>query len=593
MHEAEPSRAGSRPWFTVPRLRRPRTRGDVSTPGGGGPWRNDARWGRIVRVLRSWVSREPVLPPYTSGPIPLVRVARRSVAFGALALFMFVYGAAFGLFGEAFPFVFVVPIGILLLIVIWALPDLKEGPVRTLEVLFFIFLVVQALWPSYLAVAIPGLPAITMVRITGAPFAVVLLMCVSTSRAFRRQLSEALSGAPLVWGLYVAFIAIQGLSILFSPMPLFSIDRFASAQLAWTAIFFGSCYLMAKPGVAMRWVKVMWAMSIVVGLLAIWERHLQHVPWAGHIPGFLKINDERVAEILAGRIRAYGGGYRAESTFAGPIELGEWLAFLMPFILHLAMTSRRRWTRRGAIATIPFLSVIVFIANARSGMFGWLISFILYGAYWGYRRWRFDRTSLFGALVFFGYPLAGLLAILPVFFVGRVRSVFWGTGSALGSTDARKQQWALGWPKVIRHPWGYGIGLDGDVVGWVSPGGFMSIDTYYLSILVEYGFVGFIVYFGIFAMAIFEVVRLVLSKALGEDEEASLVVPAGIAMANFVVIKSVFSQEDNHSIVFMILGMLIALSARLKRSPELALASARAQPRRAVGQVRRPSLARG
>ena len=121
----------------------------------------------------------------------------------------------------------------------------------------------------------------------------------------------------------------------------------------------------------------------------------------------------------------------------------------------------------------------------------------------------------------------------------------------------------------------------------------MSIDTYYLSVLVDYGFVGFAVYFGIFAMAIFEVVRLVISKVLGEDEEASLVVPAGIAMANFVVIKSVFSQEDNHSIVFMILGMLIALSARLKRSPEPALARTRAQPRRVLGQVRRPSLARG
>ncbi|HEY1928464.1 MAG TPA: O-antigen ligase family protein [Caulobacteraceae bacterium] len=510
-----------------------------------------------------------------------------------LGLFLLVYGAAFGLFGQFFPLVFVIPIGVLALMVIWALPDLKVGPVRMLETLFFTFLIAEVIWPSYLALAIPGLPQISMARITGAPFAIVLLVCLSTSSGFRRDLAASLAGAPLVWGLFVAFVAIQALSILFSAFPLFTIDRFASDQLAWTAIFFGACYLMAKPGVATRWVNVMWGMTIFVGFIALWEHHLQHVPWANHVPPFFKIDDPRVAQILAGEVRPYGGGYRAESTFAGPIQLGEFLALVMPFIIHLAVTSSNRRTRWAAIATIPFVTLTVVIANARSGMFGWLISFVLYGAYWGYRRWRFDRTSLFGALVFFGYPLAGVLTVIPVLFVGRIHAMFFGSGLAVASGNARKEQWALGWPKALRHPWGYGVGRSADVVGWLSPGGFNSIDTYYLTVLVEYGFVGFIVYFGMFLMAIFEVVRLVLSRALGDDEETSLIVPAAVALANFVVIKSVFSQEDNHSIVFMILGMLIALSSRLKNVAEPATASARAQPRRAVGQVRRPSLARG
>lgn len=122
----------------------------------------------------------------------------------------------------------------------------------------------------------------------------------------------------------------------------------------------------------------------------------------------------------------------------------------------------------------------------------------------------------------------------------------------------------------------------------------MSIDTYYLSVLVDYGFVGFIIYFGIFIAAIFEVARLVISKTLRQaDEEASLIIPAAIAIVNFVVIKSVFSQEDNHSTVFMILGMIIALSARLKRSAEPVAATVSAQPRRAVSHARRPGFARG
>jgi hypothetical protein len=513
------------------------------------------------------------------------------VGFTGLALFLLVYGAAFGVFGSVFPVVFLVPLVVLGLLVIWALPDLRTGPVRTLETLFFAFLGAQLIWPGYLAIVLPGLPWITMVRLVGIPFAVVLLACLSTSSGFRRDLAAALAGAPLVWSLYVAFIFIQAASVLFSSFPFFSLDRFASDQLAWTAIFFASCYLMAKPGFAMRWLKVLWGITIFIGFIALWERKLQHVPWAGHLPPFLKIDDPRVEDILAGRVRAYGGGYRAEATFSGPIQLGEYLALVMPFVIHLAMTSSDKLIKRAAIATIPFLSIIVLLANARSGMFGWLISFILYGAYWGYRRWRFNRSSLLGALIFFGYPVAGILAILPVFFVGRVHALFWGTGAAVGSGDARKQQWALGFPKVLRHPWGYGVGRASEVVGWFTPGGFNSIDTYYLTVIVEYGVVGFVVYFGMFLLAIFEAARLVLARALGDDEEAWLIVPAAIALANFVVIKSVFSQEDNHSIVFMILGMVVALSSRFKAAPEKAVASTPVRTGRGMGQIRRPGLA--
>jgi len=43
-------------------------------------------------------------------------------------------------------------------------------------------------------------------------------------------------------------------------------------------------------------------------------------------------------------------------------------------------------------------------------------------------------------------------------------------------------------------------------------------------------------------------------------------IPAGIALVNFFVIKSVFAQSDNHAIVFMILGMVVALLWRLRHA---------------------------
>ena len=49
------------------------------------------------------------------------------------------------------------------------------------------------------------------------------------------------------------------------------------------------------------------------------------------------------------------------------------------------------------------------------------------------------------------------------------------------------------------------------------------------------------------------------------DREYTFLVPIGIAMLNFLVIKSVFSEEANHPIVFMYIGMIVALAARIRR----------------------------
>ena len=54
-----------------------------------------------------------------------------------------------------------------------------------------------------------------------------------------------------------------------------------------------------------------------------------------------------------------------------------------------------------------------------------------------------------------------------------------------------------------------------------------------------------------------------------------MLVPLSIAMAAFLVIKAVFSQQDGHSLVFAMLGMLVAYAflALLKASIYLLMAA--------------------
>ncbi len=50
------------------------------------------------------------------------------------------------------------------------------------------------------------------------------------------------------------------------------------------------------------------------------------------------------------------------------------------------------------------------------------------------------------------------------------------------------------------------------------------------------------------------------------DDDIELVAPAIIALMNFILIKSVLSQQENHALVFVILALVVALIWRAKQN---------------------------
>src|SRR3546814_8369629 len=80
---------------------------------------------------------------------------------------------------------FLVPVIALGLLVIWALPETHWAPTKTLAWLLIAFLIALPLWPNYLAIALPGMPWITLLRIIGAPMILLLLIALSVSAEFR------------------------------------------------------------------------------------------------------------------------------------------------------------------------------------------------------------------------------------------------------------------------------------------------------------------------------------------------------------------------------------------------------------------------
>ena len=485
---------------------------------------------------------------------------RRAALFTLWVVAAF-YGIAYTLFGRFLLLQLSLPLIALAGLVIWLLPDTGRAPTRLLERLLFGFLIALLCWPDYLALALPGLPWITAIRLVSVPLALVMLLCLSLSSEFRRDLLATLNATPLIWKLMLAFVAISAISIGFSGDVGMSISKFIIAQLYWTVIFFVSCYVFVRAGRANFFATLIWVIVLAVSIIALLEWRQQAVPWAGHIPSFLKIEDESVQRILTARSRAATGIYRVQSKFTTPLGLAEFLALATPFLLHYAVTAKRLGVRLCAVATLPLVFYVIRLSDSRLGVVGFFMAFMLYLLAWGVLRWRRDRDSLFGPAVVLGYPAMFAAFIAATFVIGRLRAIVWGTGAQQFSSDAREMQIAAGIPKILSHPWGYGIGRGADVLGFTNAADVLTIDTYFLLVGLEYGIIGFLVYYGMIVAAMVYGSKYAM---LAQDKETRLLLPLTIALCNFFIIKSIFSQQENHPLVFAMLGMICALVLRSK-----------------------------
>jgi hypothetical protein len=496
---------------------------------------------------------------------PLKRVGDVSLigyVFGvaALILFSIIYGAALAFLAPHLLPLFSIPLVILAALILWALPTNSKGPRSTVVVLTYAFVVALILWPNYLAIALPGLPWLTVIRLVGFPLMSALLLCLSTSANFRKEINSLLRINRVILVLICTFVCIQLLSIAMSHNKAASLQKFIVAQMEWTSIFFSSVYFFSGRGRIERWAGLLWALAIAVGLIGIWQFKLHKLPWVGHIPSFLAISDDSVRRTLAGGGRAYTNGYRIDSTFGTPLGLSEYIALTFPFVLYFGLHGQAVWLRLLAVSSIPFLIFVVVLTDSRLGMVGCFLALLIYPLVEGLRLWRRNRSSIVGPAIVSAYPVLFVAAIAATFTVGKIRRYIWGGGAQQASTNSRVAQYHLGLPKVLHNPLGYGIGQGADTLAF-APFGVETIDTYYLMVALEYGVIGFVVYYSLIAYAIFKSARYGLNSYSNDAEQAYLT-PIAISLFSFLVVKSVFSQQDNHPLIFMMLGAIVAITGR-------------------------------
>ena len=518
-----------------------------------------------AKAATATTTRPPVLASYTHSGfltrhkrIWLTLLILAAISYG----FLFALGTTYILVQLAIPLVAVA------ILVIALLRETGKTYPRVQEWALFAFLIGLLCWPDYIAIALPGMPWITVLRLTTIPLAAVFLLNLSQSSVFRGELSAILGAAPAVTKFLLLTTVVALVSIAFSAQTGFSANKFVVFLLSCVVVFFVSAFVFSKPGRVIKLSRLIWAVTVLLCLVAFQEKRHEVIPWAEHIPGFLKIDPLTLNQILSSKARAATGAYRVQSKFTTPLSFAEFLALAVPFIIHAMVTARGWIVRLAALGTIVLIVYTIILTDSRLGFVGLFLAILIYLLAWGALRWKRDPSSMFGPAVVMSYPALFTSFIVATFFVGRLRALVWGTGAQASSTEGRTDQLAMGLPMVLKHPWGYGLGRAAETLGYRDED-LLTIDSYYLSVALELGIIGFIVYYSIFLSAIWKGGRVVLSQY---DDNNALLIPVLIALINFVVIKSILSQQENHPFAFLLLGVSVGLTYLIKRGADQATA---------------------
>ena len=526
--------------------------------------------GKAGLWLQQFVTAPPfaALAPFRSQPSPFARALRKTLFF-ATCLFL---GVFYGFWGTVLPTAFIIlliiPFIILSLLLLWLLPDGAQAPDRTLWKLFLAFTAVTFLWPNYLAIALPGLPWLSMRRIFGLAMGTVFLISLASSRRMRGEIVGAMQSLPVLWKLIAAFFIVQIFAMIFSVYPVLAYKHWFNSQYAWTVVFFLSIYVFLRPGNMLGWVKLISVAAVIISLISIAEYRNQMVLWANHIPPFFKIDDEVIARILNPNFRS--GQYRAQAIFSVSLAMAEFLALAFILLLHRFLGKVSAWERLALFAALIATVAGIAMSGARVGFVGLVVGFALYFMVWGYRRYRESKTDVIGAALTYGYPALLAVATTLILSVDALRFRILGGGGSQLSNDAREIQFDMAPPVIMRRPiFGYGGGRGADALGYTTPGGDQTIDTYILSIVLDYGVVGFVIFYGTILYAGFKISQVLFklpnTPQNAEEEEIGYLLPLTVMLAQFLFIKTVLSQEENHSILFMMYGAIFALYWRLRR----------------------------
>jgi hypothetical protein len=495
-----------------------------------------------------------LLPQYTPQFTEARSLIFKLIGIAAVIGLGAIYGRLYATLPPEKLLALIAPLAGMALLIIWVLPDTKTAPSKAMARFLLGFFAVSVAWPDYLALQLPGLPWISFRRLFLGPMCLLLLVCLSTSADFRKKMQETLASEPLLWKLLIAFAIAQMLSIANARDIVGAVKNFINYQIAWTGVFFASVYAFRDENLPEKYLKLFLMAACFIAVIGVLELHNSAVLWKYTVPSFLQVDLTEMAGALDSPLRF--GQFRVKSVYNQPLPFAEIMALSIPALLYFIFTTKRLWTRIALVGIDLFILYVLTLPQSRLGLIGFFISHALFILVWAGRIWMRNKFSIIGPTITMAYPVILLAVAAAVMSVGSLREKVIGGRETAYSDQTRKMQKKLGRYVILRSPLvGYGPRQGGAALPQTG-GGRASIDNYFLSIALDYGFLGFIPFYWMLLLAMHRAFMISI-RDVTRDNNIALVILTTVT--SFLIIKGVLSEDDNHAIPFIMMGMLMAV----------------------------------
>jgi hypothetical protein len=484
-----------------------------------------------------------------SAPRPFAVLFGRAVWWAGFTLYVALAAAA-AVILPPLALVFLLPS----VAILWAkAPEARAVP-RALALTFILIAtVLLAVWPVYIFVKLGPAPILTPPRLVLYAVSAMWLYDMAVSRWRRAQFSLAVRRCRWVtWSVFGVF-ALGLLSLPLAEGRALAIPEFFRQTMIWLLPFCAVLTYCRRTRDFERIVKAFVIGGVIVAGIAVVEAVTQQL-MAIVLSPLIQGDAVWLQNVQLQKIR--DGFFRAQASHTHPLSLGEHMAFVAPFALAFAARAKEprvKWLWGAAFLLILLGAVAT---NSRGAALGMTIALGFMAAVFTARFFAAARALQFRPLI--GLATALILLSSPVVAAGAYAMISGKGGvSASNSTQSRLDQMSQAWPKIMKRPvLGYGTGRSSRILGFW--GQTLTIDNYYLTLALDFGFPGPLAFIAM--LAAFGVAGL--KRAMRAPSAMTAIYLACAASAASILIsRTITSQTGNLAMIFVLIAAFAGAQA--------------------------------
>jgi O-antigen ligase len=443
---------------------------------------------------------------------------------------------------------------------IWLMPEKDvcyEWFMQPLMIIYFIFVIC---WPAYLSIIpLPGGIWTPPGRILLFLLTFFALINFSVSKQAKARIAKIYTAYPLAVNTMLILLVFQFTSMFFSSNFGYSSAFFFKYAMSTALAFIIAITVIRSERAILSIPYISTAIVFYLFGLVLIELSVERNIWAEFMPSWM-IRGGGVAmdRILSSIYR--NGIYRTKGPSITPLEFGELFAYLIPFAFYFIFERKNIFMKAISLVCLVVAFYAALTTGSRLAHVGYLFATVTYIFLWGIRGWIQDARNILGPAIVILYSTFVTLLMFALFASTRLNNMVFGGAGTEASTQGRIIQWQNGFPRIIENPvFGHGIGRGAEILGSVT------IDSYWLSIILETGLFALICFLVFFCITIVTAAKIYLFSSK-KNKITSMGAALASSLGAFLLVKAVLSQASNHSMIYMFCALVFIIAINQKQA---------------------------